>query len=208
MMSHLCNRCVREFLILSHTWFAFGLPSKTGCDTTPPLPLPDGAYPSTLVSLARAPHSLYVLRACLVSAVPVPLARACASTPWASPVSSAFPATAVDPHGHAHRDVWPCRLPTRPCSFWASPAAALSVPCHISPTLTLSRALPPPLELAGDQRPPSRLSSLPEAMPSLPERRPEVRNSLSCSVCQIWTVRPWSSGPDLWILLRVNALCP
>jgi hypothetical protein len=28
----LCNRCVREFLILARTWFAFGLPSKTGCD--------------------------------------------------------------------------------------------------------------------------------------------------------------------------------
>jgi hypothetical protein len=28
MMSHLCNRCVREFLILARTWFAFGLPSK------------------------------------------------------------------------------------------------------------------------------------------------------------------------------------
>jgi hypothetical protein len=28
----LCNRCVREFLILTRTWFAFGLPSKTGCD--------------------------------------------------------------------------------------------------------------------------------------------------------------------------------
>jgi hypothetical protein len=33
MMSHLCNRRVREFLILARTWFAFGLPSKTGCDT-------------------------------------------------------------------------------------------------------------------------------------------------------------------------------
>jgi len=32
MMSHLCNRRVREFLILARTWFAFGLPSKTGCD--------------------------------------------------------------------------------------------------------------------------------------------------------------------------------
>jgi hypothetical protein len=29
----LCNRCVREFLILACTWFAFGLPSKTGCDS-------------------------------------------------------------------------------------------------------------------------------------------------------------------------------
>jgi hypothetical protein len=35
MMSHLCNRCVREFLILARTWFAFGLPSKTGCDRYP-----------------------------------------------------------------------------------------------------------------------------------------------------------------------------
>jgi hypothetical protein len=31
----LCNRCVREFLILAHTWFAFDLPSKTGCDSQP-----------------------------------------------------------------------------------------------------------------------------------------------------------------------------
>ena len=32
MMSHLCNRYVRELLILARTWFTFGLPSKTGCD--------------------------------------------------------------------------------------------------------------------------------------------------------------------------------
>jgi hypothetical protein len=32
MRSHLCNRYVREFLILARTWFAFSLPSKTGCD--------------------------------------------------------------------------------------------------------------------------------------------------------------------------------
>jgi hypothetical protein len=35
MMSMLCNCCVRELLILARTWFAFGLPSKTGCDTRP-----------------------------------------------------------------------------------------------------------------------------------------------------------------------------
>jgi hypothetical protein len=35
MMSMLCNCCVRELLILARTWFAFGLPSKTGCDTCP-----------------------------------------------------------------------------------------------------------------------------------------------------------------------------
>jgi hypothetical protein len=33
MMFMLCNCCVRELLILARTWFAFGLPSKTGCDT-------------------------------------------------------------------------------------------------------------------------------------------------------------------------------
>jgi hypothetical protein len=32
-MSMLCNCCVRELLILARTWFAFGLPSKTGCDS-------------------------------------------------------------------------------------------------------------------------------------------------------------------------------
>jgi hypothetical protein len=32
MMSMLCNCCVRELLILARTWFAFGLPFKTGCD--------------------------------------------------------------------------------------------------------------------------------------------------------------------------------
>jgi hypothetical protein len=34
-MSMLCNCCVRELLILARTWFAFGLPSKTGCDINP-----------------------------------------------------------------------------------------------------------------------------------------------------------------------------
>jgi hypothetical protein len=33
MMSMLCNCCVRELLILARTWFAFGLASKTRCDT-------------------------------------------------------------------------------------------------------------------------------------------------------------------------------
>jgi hypothetical protein len=33
MMSMLCNCCVCELLILARTWFAFGLPSETGCDT-------------------------------------------------------------------------------------------------------------------------------------------------------------------------------
>jgi hypothetical protein len=31
-MTLVCNRCVRKFLIVTRTWFAFGLPSKTECD--------------------------------------------------------------------------------------------------------------------------------------------------------------------------------
>jgi hypothetical protein len=34
MMSYLCNHCVREFLILARTWFAFGLLSKSGVTPT------------------------------------------------------------------------------------------------------------------------------------------------------------------------------
>jgi hypothetical protein len=29
----LCNRCVREFLILVRTWFSLSLPSKNRCDS-------------------------------------------------------------------------------------------------------------------------------------------------------------------------------
>jgi hypothetical protein len=32
----LCNCYVCELLILVRTWFAFGLPSKTGCDNQDP----------------------------------------------------------------------------------------------------------------------------------------------------------------------------
>jgi hypothetical protein len=43
MMSHLYNRCAREFLILTRTWFAFGLPSKTGCDNRVPVRYNEGS---------------------------------------------------------------------------------------------------------------------------------------------------------------------
>jgi hypothetical protein len=32
MMSSYVNCCVRELMILARAWFAFGLPSKSGCD--------------------------------------------------------------------------------------------------------------------------------------------------------------------------------
>jgi hypothetical protein len=45
MMSMFCNCCVRELLILARTWFAFGLPSETGCDTQ----LPGGKFSWSMV---------------------------------------------------------------------------------------------------------------------------------------------------------------
>jgi hypothetical protein len=48
MMSHLCNRCVRELLILTRTWFAFGLPSKPGVTVFAPNKL--GNYLAGFVS--------------------------------------------------------------------------------------------------------------------------------------------------------------
>jgi hypothetical protein len=60
----------------------------------------------------------------------------------------------------------------------------LSICCWIltkEHTINLYHALPPPLELPGDQHPPCRSSRAPRAAPILPERCPEVRNSLPCS---------------------------
>jgi hypothetical protein len=62
MMSHLCNRCVREFLILARIWFTFGLPSKTGCDSLElltvevfcPLTAPDSPVCSDFAVLTSA----------------------------------------------------------------------------------------------------------------------------------------------------------
>jgi hypothetical protein len=54
----LCHCCVRELLILARTWFAFGLPSKTGCDIGGIKPvltvgLSTHIIPLTLVSLQK-----------------------------------------------------------------------------------------------------------------------------------------------------------
>jgi hypothetical protein len=52
----LCNCCVRELLILTRTWFAFGLPSKTGCDIDGVLePFLDRASSPGCPHLSRAP---------------------------------------------------------------------------------------------------------------------------------------------------------
>jgi hypothetical protein len=63
MMSMLCNCCVRELLILAHTWFAFGLPSKTGCDRVSPNTLDKVNLFAEchLAHSAKAPSSLVVV---------------------------------------------------------------------------------------------------------------------------------------------------
>jgi hypothetical protein len=52
----------------------------------------------------------------------------------------------------------------------------LSLPYLISPTLGLSRAQPTLPNIAGEARPLCRPPGAPDVAPSLPERRPEVRN--------------------------------
>jgi hypothetical protein len=51
----LCNCCVRELLILARTWFAFGLPSKTGCDTQPNPAQPGPRAPGAPAHLPMRP---------------------------------------------------------------------------------------------------------------------------------------------------------
>jgi hypothetical protein len=53
----LCNYCVRELLILARTWFAFSLPSKTGCDIISLPPKAKGSQmPISLTILTMEPH--------------------------------------------------------------------------------------------------------------------------------------------------------
>jgi hypothetical protein len=54
MMSMLCNCCVRELLIMARTWFAFGLPSKTGCDSREGVEAAEGSRGGRRWGLGRA----------------------------------------------------------------------------------------------------------------------------------------------------------
>jgi hypothetical protein len=75
MMSHLCNRCVREFLILARTWFTFGLPSKTGCDisemkallTIGPLTLSSIGRFNDLLIIITSPHPWFCFKILVTS---------------------------------------------------------------------------------------------------------------------------------------------
>jgi hypothetical protein len=142
------------------------------------LPLPGGADLLAPFPLHVCACPLSTLWAHLVSVVDRSPVRSLSLTArWASHVCSVFPGTTVDPLPRVQHGDRTHRLPTRPSSFCAQLAPALS-PCLISHT----PALPLPLALAGDPRPRCRSCSLAEAAPSHPELCLDVRNSLLCLV--------------------------
>jgi hypothetical protein len=140
-----------------------------------PLPLPGGAGPSVPVAFACA-RVLSVPRARPVSAMShtlrAPVPYRCAV---GLPCQLRLPREPPWISTHTRQEPRPRRLPTRPSSL-LSTARTRSLSYLISRKLTLSLALPSPLALAGDPRPPCRPSSPPEAAPSHPELRLEVRN--------------------------------
>jgi hypothetical protein len=121
------------------------------------------------------------------------------STPWASPVSSALPAPAVDQRARTRarrRDPRPRHSAHAPAPFDPRPCPH-SLPRLISHSPALTRALLTLPDLAGDPRPPPRPSSSPETTPRHPELRPEVRHLCPCSVSPILLYcRPISASPE------------
>jgi hypothetical protein len=118
-------------------------------------------------------------------------------TPLSAPPS---PRPTVDQHARPH-----ARTPRSPATSLTHAPQLLfehhphlhSLPCPVSHSLALSRALPMPLDLAGDPRPPCLSPSSPEATPSDPELRPEVRHPFPCSVSPIMLCRrPISASPE------------
>jgi hypothetical protein len=78
-----------------------------------------------------------------------------------------------------------------------------SLPHPISHSPALSRTLPMPLSLTGDPRPQCRSSSSPEATPSDPELRPEVRHLLPCSISPVTLCRrPILASPKSAVAVR------
>jgi hypothetical protein len=110
------------------------------------------------------------------------------SMPWTLHVSSALSALALDRRvlTRARRRIsQPRRPPTRPAPFIEPRQCPAHTPHLISCSFALSRALPSPSAVAGDPRPRSRPSSLPETAPSLPKLRTKVRHPSPCPISLI-----------------------
>jgi hypothetical protein len=120
---------------------------------------------------------------------------------WACPVGSTPSALAVDRRVRTRARHWishPRRPPTHPTLFLEPRQCPAHTPRLISHSFTLSRALPTPPATAGDLCLRSRPSSSPKTAPSLPELRPEVRQSSPCPNSPIVPcVRPISPSPEL-----------
>jgi hypothetical protein len=153
---------------------------------------------SPLLSLPRGP--------CSLGAEPLPRASLFSlSAPWTLPISSALPALAWTSACARHRISRPRCLPTCPAPFLEPRQSLHSLPRLISHSVTLSRALPSPLDAAGDPRPCSRPSSSSETAPSLVELRPEVRH-LCQSLISLVSLCAWPilASP---VLGRGDPLC-
>jgi hypothetical protein len=121
------------------------------------LPLRNGPGPSALNRFPRR--------------VPMPL---CRGSRLSAPSSPQPPLTRARTHAEKAGHVTNSLLrPARNCSLSLASFCPLSV----------SHAQPPSPELAGEVRPPCRPPRAPDATPSLPKRRPEVRNLFPCSGC-------------------------
>jgi hypothetical protein len=108
--------------------------------------------------------------------------RAHAPAPWAAlsaPYSPQPPLTRARTHVKKARHVAP---PRSLACFRAPPAPALSPLPHFTHSQP-SRTQPPLPKLDGEARPPCHPLGAPDAVPSLPEHRPEVRNLSPSSVC-------------------------
>jgi hypothetical protein len=169
----------------------------------PPLPLPSRAALSAPVSIGRAPLALSASWTRLVSTpsrfphVPALSLSLRRGTLLSAPPSSC---PAMDQHArtHARSPGSPTTSPahTHQLPFEHRPHPH-SLPCPISHSLTLSRALPTPLGLAGDPRPSCRSPSLLDAAPSDPELRSEVRHPFPCPDSSIMPCRrPISASPE------------
>jgi hypothetical protein len=145
--------------------------------------LPSGTELSAPVALARALFPISTSRAHFVNTpsrslrVPSP-SRYVVGPPYQLCLPRAPPWTNTRALAHAHRDPRPRRPPMHPSSFFSTARTRTSSPFHFAQ----DRALPTLLDLAGDPRPPCWSPSSPEATPSHPELRPEVRRLFLCLV--------------------------